>query len=237
MSSSHHEEETVEDQPATDTTPATETPTTESDPPAEAEEPTPPVDPATIALPSPDSDEKAFHTNTLLEVEDRKAAVSLPSSLSSKYLWTPSSSDVAHPQSKASFQVPHSLSLEASSIFREALSLDVQAGSVSKPRETTKKVYMGAEYTYDPDEPSDSSDSASVATLTSRLSLKRPMSSEPFVTLFCPYDHTTEILDAVVEDVAQREGLDVVVLDLLEFARGRDGAFGEGKCCTSTLND
>ncbi|KAF8313998.1 hypothetical protein DL93DRAFT_1101414 [Clavulina sp. PMI_390] len=198
-------------------------------------EPEPPIDPATVALPWPSSEEQTFHADTLLAEEDEEVPVLFPSSFASKYLRTPDSSispsDAAQlGTSKATFHLPGSLSLEAASVFRDALSPTVQAASVSSPHTPEKKrVYVGAKYTYDPDEPrKESLPSSSIPTLLSRLDYERPMNTEPFVTLFCPYEHASEVLDAVVHDVAQRESCDVVTLDSLELARGRDGAFGEG---------
>ncbi|KAF8314003.1 hypothetical protein DL93DRAFT_2228150, partial [Clavulina sp. PMI_390] len=192
------------------------------------------IDPATVALPRPSSEERTFHANTLLEAEDQAASVSLPPSFAAKYLWThdsltPSLDDAQNGVSRVTFNLPGSLSLQAASLFRDALSPSVQAASVSKPHKTEKKkVYVGAEYTYNPDEPNKTPHSPSpIPTLLSRLDDERPMTVEPFVTLFCPYEHTSDVLDVVVHDIARREGCDVVVLDSLELAQGRNGTFGE----------
>ncbi|KAJ6505595.1 hypothetical protein DFH09DRAFT_885940, partial [Mycena vulgaris] len=51
---------------------------------------------------------------------------------------------------------------------------------------------------------------------------------EPSICLFTPYEGCHEIIDSMIQSVANRLDADVIVLDALELALGEFGAFGKG---------
>lgn len=52
---------------------------------------------------------------------------------------------------------------------------------------------------------------------------------EPVITLFCPFDHTAGVIDTLVNRIAASERADVLVLDSLMFAQGKDTSLGPGQ--------
>lgn len=51
---------------------------------------------------------------------------------------------------------------------------------------------------------------------------------EPSVTLYCPVEGGTYVIDATVQELARRTGADVLVLDALDILAGEWGPFGKG---------
>jgi hypothetical protein len=52
--------------------------------------------------------------------------------------------------------------------------------------------------------------------------------TERGITLYCPHQGGYSVIDSVVKSVAAHERADVLVLDALELAAGKYGAFGAG---------
>lgn len=67
-----------------------------------------------------------------------------------------------------------------------------------------------------------------LSSVTPRPASKKPL-PEPIVTLFCPFDHTARVIDTAVRRVALNVRADVLVLDSLMFAQGKDTTLGPGE--------
>jgi hypothetical protein len=50
----------------------------------------------------------------------------------------------------------------------------------------------------------------------------------PNISLYCPHEASHDVIDSMVDLIALERGADVLVLDSLELALGKDGVFGEG---------
>ncbi|KAG9017084.1 hypothetical protein FRB90_001814 [Tulasnella sp. 427] len=55
----------------------------------------------------------------------------------------------------------------------------------------------------------------------------RQPASEPSLALFCPIEGGNHAIDATVQELSERVGADVVVLDAVQLAAGLNGAYGE----------
>ena len=51
---------------------------------------------------------------------------------------------------------------------------------------------------------------------------------EPSVTLYCPIEGGTYVIDATVQELARRTDSDVLILDALDILAGEWGPFGKG---------
>jgi hypothetical protein len=75
---------------------------------------------------------------------------------------------------------------------------------------------------------SSSSQLSSVPPPPASTAAKEPL-PEPIVTLFCPFDHTAGVIDTLVRRTAVNVQADVLVLDSLMFAQGKDTSLGPGQ--------
>jgi hypothetical protein len=167
------------------------------------------LDPFETSLPEEDADELAWHKATLAAEEDIRERVTIPAEFPARHLWSPSS-----PPSDPSCL---------------ALGYDL-AGHIMIPPVVLAQARAAVSNAL-----SSSSQLSSVTPPSASAAEKKPL-PEPVVTLFCPYDHTAGVIDTLVRRIATSEEADVLVLDSLMFAQGKDTSLGPGKCC-SQLTD
>ena len=72
------------------------------------------------------------------------------------------------------------------------------------------------------------SSSSQLSSVTPRPDSASPP-KEPVITLYCPFKHTAGVIDALVCSMAVSERADVLVLDSLMFAQGKDSSLGPGQ--------
>jgi hypothetical protein len=164
--------------------------------------------PFEIALPEEDASELEWHKATLIEEEDIRERVTIPTAFASRHLWSPLSPS-SDPSSSAlnvrladCITFPPIVLAEARRTLFNALAPSTQLSSVPA-RPTTPK------------------DKASSAPKQGPL-------PEPIVTLLCPFDNTADIIDALVINIALSQGAEILVLDALMFAQGEGNSLGPG---------
>lgn len=162
--------------------------------------------PFEIALPEEDASELEWHKATLIAEEDIRERVTIPTAFASRHLWSPLSP--SDPSSALNVRLadcitfPPIVLAEARRALFNALAPSTQLSSV-------------------PARPKDRAEKASSAP-------KRDPLPEPIVTLFCPFDNTADIIDALVINIALSQGADILVLDALMFAQGEGSSLGPG---------
>jgi hypothetical protein len=174
-------------------------------------------DPFGIALPEEDESEMAWHKATLIAEEDIREQVTIPAEFAARHLWSPSSS----PSDASSFALdvhladhvtfPPILLAEARETLLKALAPSAQLSSVA------------ARPAPEPSSATSKNDAAKAPSQPNSHPLP-----EPIVTLFCPFDHTAGIIDALVCNLALGQHADVLVLDALMFAQGGASSLGPG---------
>jgi hypothetical protein len=210
------------DAAATDAASASSTPTPPVVPDADSATTAAPKtsDPAEVALPDEDEAEQAWHKATLIAEEDIREQVTIPAEFAAKYIWSPflpaaessSSTLGAHPVSHVI--IPPALLADTHAALSTALSGTTQLASVPpKPA---------------PPAPTDSSSSTAPADPPAPPPEPEPL-TEPIVTLFCPFDNTSGVIDTIVSGVGLSQRADVLVLDALMFAQGEAGPLGPGE--------
>jgi hypothetical protein len=159
-------------------------------------------DPFDTGLPEEDDDELAWHKATLIAEEDIRERVTIPAEFPARHLWSPSSSpsDLSCPALGAN---PSSPIIIPPVVLAQAHAALFDALSSS------------SQLSSDPPRPASTTE--------------KKRRSEPIVTLFCPFDHTAGVIDALVCKIATSEGADVLVLDSLMFAQGKDTSLGPGQ--------
>ena len=141
--------------------------------------------------------------------QQSRTAISFPSDLAEKIVWThplfdascpaadPLAGDGSASLSQFTFEFPEGILQEAQAATSYALSFAAQVVST--------KTYDAA--------PKQGSNSF----------------AEPIISLHYPRQGCHDVIDAMVKLLAHEHGADVVVLDSLEIALGRSGVFGEGE--------
>ena len=178
-------------------------------------------DPVQVALPDEDEVEQAWHKATLIAEEDIRERVTIPTEFATKHIWSPfvpatessPSTAGAHPVSHVN--IPPALLADAHAALSTALSSATQLASVPpKPAPAPT--------------PSDSSSSTTTVDPPTPPSDPEPL-NEPIITLFCPFDHASSVIDTIVSGVGLSQRADVLVLDALMFAQGEAGPLGTGE--------
>jgi hypothetical protein len=180
-------------------------------------------DPVQVTLPDEDEAEQAWHKATLIAEEDIRERVTIPAEFATKHIWSPfvhatessPSTAGAHPVSHVI--IPPALLADAHAALSTALSSATQLASVP-PKPTPAPAPA----------PVDSSSSAAPVDPPSPPSDPEPL-NEPIVTLFCPFDHASDVIDTIVSGVGLSQRADVLVLDALMFAQGEAGPLGAGE--------
>lgn len=179
-------------------------------------------EPAQVALPDEDEAEQAWHKATLIAEEDIRERVTIPAEFASKYIWSPfvpaaelsSSTPGAHPVSHVI--IPPALLADTHAALSTALSGATQLASVP-PKPTPPPAALAG-----------SSSSTAPADPPPPPSEPEPL-TEPIITLFCPFDNTSGVIDTIVSGVGLSQRADVLVLDALMFAQGEAGPLGSGE--------
>ena len=150
---------------------------------------------------------------TLVAEEDIREQVTIPAEFLDRHLWSPS--DLSSPALNAApancITVSPFVVAQACAALFNALSPSSQLSSVP-PRPAPAPPAPAPQSTSDNKEEKKEGEG----------SPKPDPLPEPVVTLYCPFDHTAGVIDALVRSIAQSEQADVLVLDALTFTHNND---------------
>lgn len=185
--------------------------------------PQPLVEPFQVPLPTPDLEEVDWHHSTLLEMEEARERFVFSESFIVNFVSTSQTTPRVLSSTTPRIALPNSLLLEARTAILHALSDEVQISSIASPLRPPP--LLGSQYIYSKYETA----AVGPTPLIERLRIDKAVAEEPMVTLFCPYDHASGVIDSIVQSVAESEGIELEVLDSIVFAQGRDGPLGDGE--------
>lgn len=161
----------------------------------------------------------APHNATPIAGEDICERVTIPAGFMVKYLWSPYSlpSDPSPPALSTHLtgriNFPPVVLAQARAALSNALSPSSQLYNVPSQPAPTPAPQPDSDLDSDLDMEDESQSSHAP-------NIEHPC--EPVVTLLCPFDHTAEVIDALVHAVALSERAEVLMLDALMFAQNND---------------